>query len=400
MYQQQLVRIIGGGIAGLAAAVALRCSATVKILEASSRQDFQNVMAGAAAQLTPNGLRALQQLGGNALLERVLQHSSAIENNFVVLPGGSKPFEKVQAVPPGPPSEFPTVIIRWGLLRHFLTELLPEDCVVFDQKLASFNGETMEFEDGTRLSVRNDQHLVVAADGKASRFRSTPLVSNHRVNIKAVVHKMAPVRDASSSTYSVITPTGTACFFGPAGPDGWTYWAISLPTQDDEASYFKLSPEDLKSKLLTQLEAMTAPERQTFVDLVQETAAETIFLQESDQADLPETFSQGNVVLVGDAAHAMSSSYGQAVSFALEDAVTLAHCIKSNTPLSSCYSQMRRDRCVEMQTKSQERTAKAMRGESTDEITRWIHDWNVVKDSPGNGEKEMKQQDTPVTTVG
>ena len=85
-------------------------------------------------------------------------------------------------------------------------------------------------------------------------------------------------------------------------------------------------------------------------------------------------------MLVGDAAHVMAGSYGQASSFAFEDAVTLARCLvgtgKTKEALDK-YSQLRRDRCLEMQRKSQECAAKAMKGEQTEDITRWIHDWDI-----------------------
>ena len=39
------------------------------------------------------------------------------------------------------------------------------------------------------------------------------------------------------------------------------------------------------------------------------------------------------MLAIGDAAHAMSASYGQACNFALEDAATLAACIRDSDDL-------------------------------------------------------------------
>ena len=61
------VVVVGGGLAGLATAAALTRVAGVQrvtVLECSSAADFADEEAGAAAQLGPNGLRALRFFGG------------------------------------------------------------------------------------------------------------------------------------------------------------------------------------------------------------------------------------------------------------------------------------------------------------------------------------------------
>lgn len=84
---------------------------------------------------------------------------------------------------------------------------------------------------------------------------------------------------------------------------------------------------------------------------------------------------------IGDAAHAMSASYGQACNFALEDAATLAACIRDSDDLVEAlkdYSKKRLDRCIEMQTKSAERANKAMKGEQVEDVTAWIYKWDIA----------------------
>mmetsp|Transcript_19195 Transcript_19195/g.38676 ORF Transcript_19195/g.38676 Transcript_19195/m.38676 type:complete len:123 (+) Transcript_19195:3299-3667(+) len=88
----------------------------------------------------------------------------------------------------------------------------------------------------------------------------------------------------------------------------------------------------------------------------------------------------GRVVLVGDAAHAMSPSYGQAANFALEDAASLAVCIRDADTLGTAlkaYEKSRLGRCSEMQQRSAERAAKAMKGEQTEDVSKWIFKWEV-----------------------
>ena len=91
--------------------------------------------------------------------------------------------------------------------------------------------------------------------------------------------------------------------------------------------------------------------------------------------------------------HAMNPADGQSASFAFEDAVTLALLFKQEKTridnseendddsfdLDSAlrtYSQQRIDRCIEMQRRSEERAAKAMKGDNqAEDVSKWIYDW-------------------------
>ena len=89
----------------------------------------------------------------------------------------------------------------------------------------------------------------------------------------------------------------------------------------------------------------------------------------------------------------MNPADGQSASFAFEDAVTLALLFKQEKTridnseendddsfdLDSTlrtYSQQRIDRCIEMQRRSEERAAKAMKGDNqAEDVSKWIYDW-------------------------
>ena len=80
----------------------------------------------------------------------------------------------------------------------------------------------------------------------------------------------------------------------------------------------------------------------------------------------------------------MAPSYGQAVNFALEDAASLAVCIRDAENVASAlktYEGSRLERCREMQQRSADRAAKAMKGqENIEDVSKWIFAWDV----PGN----------------
>ena len=76
----------------------------------------------------------------------------------------------------------------------------------------------------------------------------------------------------------------------------------------------------------------------------------------------------------------MNPAYGQSGSFAFEDAATLAMLLKegSGNDLPRAlteYSEKRVGRCMEMQRRSEERAAKAMRGEKAEDVSKWIYAW-------------------------
>ncbi len=76
----------------------------------------------------------------------------------------------------------------------------------------------------------------------------------------------------------------------------------------------------------------------------------------------------------------MNPSYGQAASFAFEDAATLGLLLKEGDckveEALKEYSNQRVGRCMEIQRRSEERAAKAMRGEKTEDVSKWIHSWD------------------------
>jgi 2-polyprenyl-6-methoxyphenol hydroxylase-like FAD-dependent oxidoreductase len=280
----------------------------------------------------------------------------------------------------------------------------------------------------------NHFSLVVAADGINSLFRSlvhakqtiatNPQMSCReniqdlgRINCKAVVpvelsECINPDHFRNNTTYCYFPPqSGIACFAGPAGK-GYTYWAVSMTTttadsivrepaqvesgQDQEIpSYFgwdnniqmESAQEAIKERLLDLLTSKlnTPPEWDFIVPLITRTDASSLRMIRSEEVPINDcslVSTDGCVVLVGDAAHAMSASYGQAASFALEDAVTLAVCLRNNpvdkvTSALNEYSQRRVSRCLEMQRQAADRAAKQLRGEPTEDISSWIYQWSI-----------------------
>lgn len=326
----------------------------------------------------------------------------------------------------------PQVLVRWGMLRSLLAEQLPEDVVMTDAG-RDIAGYQTSSDDGDSDYGNNVQHvnmidasgvpiadlsstpLIIGADGVRSAFRAlvrkdvTHLTTDMndasgedvkyggRINIKAVVNKSLGEEYKSGHTHAAFAPDGSvAVFAGPAGDES-TYWAISVADTvnnegEDAVTFIDGVPSGsdgktaLKEKLLAKLNSLDSdPYITTVIDLINETSTDKIFCQKSEEAKElgthPLHSADGRIVLAGDAAHAMSASYGQAANFALEDAATLAACIRDGDDLDSAlkdYSKKRLDRCIEMQTRSAERAAKAMKGEQVEDVSKWIFQWEIA----------------------
>lgn len=420
-HEAQETCIIGGGLAGLATAAALVNIAGMKyvqVFEMASQDEWERPTAGAAVQLGPNGLRALKCIGGDELVSAIMQQGTCLVGNAVIMPQTEDGEQNIMMIADSTKDDtgLSQVLIRWGVLRSLLINLLPPKCITtgVGSNVAGYSVENIDGKqcvaavtaDKTTLTSGS---LLVAADGIYSTFQSLirsgdkllpsdieearrkNIKDGGRINIKAVAPTdLDPEKFQRGTTYSFFSPGGTAaCFAGPAGK-GYTYWAVSIADEtsaDGEVQRFlsdtTTDRDTVKQQLLSKLAILESPECQFVIDLIEQTNASAIFIARSVEREHvgPSLVSEdGKVVLVGDAAHAMSPAYGQAANFAFEDAATLATCIREGNDLFSAlkdYSEARVARCVEMQRRSAERTAKATRGEKTEDVSKWIFRWTI-----------------------
>ena len=331
--------VVGGGLAGLATAAALRNIANIDevcVLE-SSDDSLENEIAGAAIQLGPNGFRALKAIGGESLLEQIYEAGSHLDENILLLPGGASP----TATPNTAKIEtgYPIVLIRWGILRKLLGGLLPKEKLFFGTgKIVGYTlndeGTTVKpvYEEGETKGIEAScaSKLIIGADGLNSVFRDrvltqtmvpeidseaiSPLKDKGRVNLKAVIP--AELKDLGE-TFSKERATFAqfdqhlAAFAGPAGK-GYVYWAISIADDKESGSRFLSDNFDdrlaAKNALINKLEASSsdAVDRKWIMSLVERTDPSAILINRSTEVSIEEGNSfvsnDGFVVLVGDAA--------------------------------------------------------------------------------------------------
>jgi 2-polyprenyl-6-methoxyphenol hydroxylase-like FAD-dependent oxidoreductase len=187
----------------------------------------------------------------------------------------------------------------------------------------SDHGVTAVFADGTTDSA----DLLVGGDGVRSTVRS--LVDS------SSVPRYVPVLNTAG--YSEHTPAdaevgrltmvfGKRAFFGYLlAPTGKTWWFANPPMSREPAADEVATIADAEWR--SRLYALYGGDRSPAVALIEGTPGA---LRGWTTYDMPTVRSWhcGRMVLIGDAAHATSPAAGQGASLAVEDAVILARCLR------------------------------------------------------------------------
>jgi 2-polyprenyl-6-methoxyphenol hydroxylase-like FAD-dependent oxidoreductase len=102
---------------------------------------------------------------------------------------------------------------------------------------------------------------------------------------------------------------------------------------------------DTAEGLKTQLQAMFADWHAPIPQIIAETPAADILHHDIYDIVPLTTWANGRVVLLGDAAHAMTPNLGQGACQAIEDAYALARCLKSGSSIPAAWPAIRRCDC-------------------------------------------------------
>ncbi|MCX4761730.1 FAD-dependent monooxygenase [Streptomyces sp. NBC_01275] len=348
--------VIGGGIAGTAAALALsKAGRDVTVYEAhpDSAEDI-----GAFLTLASNGLRALAQIDATPAVTaigfpltsmRVVDHTGA----------------EVARVPLG---EADDPRLRYRCLRRGeLNAALQAEAarrgveIVHGTRLASVQdgpeGVTAHFTDGSTATG----DLLIGADGLNSTVRRTtaptarPGYAGQRVFYGCTGTAPDPGTAPTDGEAACITMVrgSTAAFGHTTSPDGETFWfarvAADAPLTAAEIS--EATPTQWRDLLVPLLRKDPTPA----ADIVAATTAPVLVTNATEMPNgtpwrsgrSGDSGLSGRTLLIGDAAHAASPATGQGASMALEDAVILAKCLRDSPDVESAlplYETLRRPR--------------------------------------------------------
>lgn len=315
--------IIGAGIGGLAAAVALR-RIGVEALVLEQAPVIRE--AGAGLSIWSNAVNALRELG---LEGSVMTCASVIEHNSVQTLSGHL-IARSELGLLSSTAGAPCICIHRAALQRILLDALPAASVRTGARCAGHEDSTAILEGGERIEA----DFLVAADGIYSVIRDA-------------LHGSAPPRYAGYSCWrgirsdnGVLPPRSTLLAMGAGSQFGlWHCGAGQL--------YWFLTKNGPPGTMQTKAEATAlcrgwaAPIRETVAGTPENAILHNDIV---DRAPLRGWWGRGRVTLLGDAAHASTPNLGQGACQALEDAVILAHCISEAGPVGAAlrkYEQLR-----------------------------------------------------------
>ncbi|MEU6356957.1 FAD-dependent oxidoreductase [Streptomyces sp. NPDC047072] len=335
------VAVIGGGIAGTAAALALHkagCAVAVHEAHPDAAEDI-----GAFLTLASNGMRALAELDASSAVTaigfpltslRLLDHTGA-EVAHNPMGEAADPLLRYRCLRRG---DLNTALQKEAV-RRGITVRHGARLVTVEEGSA---GVTAHFADGSTATA----DLLIGADGLNSAVRrgispdTRPVYAGQRV-FYGYTHAAAPPSEDACIT--MIRGSGAA--FGYAvSPEGETYWfarvSADAPLSAEELA--EGTPAGWRDLLVSSLRADATPA----AGIV---AATTDDLLVTNATEIPTgtPWRSGRILLIGDAAHAASPATGQGASMALEDAVVLAKSLRDAPGLDAgldLYETLRRPR--------------------------------------------------------
>jgi 2-polyprenyl-6-methoxyphenol hydroxylase-like FAD-dependent oxidoreductase len=305
--------VVGAGIAGLSAAAGLhRIGWRVTVLERAERLRE----AGAGISLLTNAQRALDQIGVG----------DAVRRQSVIMPPGGEGLRTStghwlrRASDLEPPHEhgLSVIVLPRPELHAALRDAVPAAAIRTGADVRDVtddsDGALVRFHggDGEEL-VRAD--LVIGADGVNSRLRRLrwpglppPHYSGHSV-------WRGIARDVGGSAKPGGNSWGRGLEFGrmPLRGDRTFWYAVA---NTPEGASYPDNHAEVRRRFGTWHDPIPA--------LIAATPPETVLHHDVFELAKPlPSFVSGRVVLVGDAAHAMTSDLGQGACQALEDSVVL-----------------------------------------------------------------------------
>lgn len=341
-----MIAILGGGIGGLAAAIALaRAGREVRVFEQTAR--FARV--GADINLTPNAVRALDGLGVGEAIRRTAARprfrlsrmwDSGAETSRLPM---AEEAERLYGAP--------QLTLHRADLLAALEAALPEGAIELGRRAMAVEtqgeGAVIRFADGreTRCAA------LVGADGIHSLVRAALHGPEHprftglvafRAVVPAARLQGLPHLDCFTKWWGPTPDIQIVTFPLNRGEDIFVFATIGQASWRHESWTQPGSVDELRD-----LYAGFHPEARALLE-----ACEAVLKTALYERDPLPFWSCGAVTLLGDAAHPMLPFMAQGACQAIEDAVVLARCVAAAPGIAAAfarYEQARRARTARIQ---------------------------------------------------
>ena len=319
--------ILGGGIAGLTAAIALKqIGIEAPVLEAAPA--FRPVGAGIA--LAANAMSAYQRLG----IDRQLIEAGHILRRFTIYDhrGGVLNSVRTDDLEGHPVS---LAIHRAELHRVLSSQMNPGQIVMNKRSKdlsSTASGYKVSFEDGSELDAR----YLIVAEGIHSVIRNkiAPGTVERYAGYtcwRGIADNTTLAIDESSETWGAEGRFGIV----PLGGNKAYWFACKNAAANDAA---------MQSWGAGELEENFRSYHPPIPSVIRATPDEQILWNDIIDLKPMPRYAFGNLALIGDAAHAATPNMGQGACQAVEDAVILAGCLKNHAGVEDAFTDFQQRR--------------------------------------------------------
>jgi len=313
------IAIVGAGMGGLAVAATLRQAGfDLRVYEQATR--FARI--GAGIQMMPNSMKVLRRIG---IEERLRRTAFAPYSHLNRQWDTGKVIREL----PMPESLFgaPYLCMHRADLHEALASVVPEEIIHLGKKLVGLEQRSgqiaLAFEDGTRAQA----DAVVAADGVHSVVRDIIVgpdapIHKGRIAYRAVFPSALIGRDLGPSRTKWWGIDRHIVIYYVRADRGEVYFVTSVPEPAEWLTRESWSAKGDVRQLRKEYEGFH-PDVRAVLEGCPDCHKWAILEREP----LPR-WSDGRVVLLGDACHPMTPYMAQGAATAIEDAAILARCLQ------------------------------------------------------------------------
>lgn len=345
MKTTQKILIVGGGIAGMVAAIALhQRDFEVEIVEVNPKWDVYGV---GIIQLA-NALRALASVG---LAEKAIAAGFAMSTLSFYDSEGHALYSIPQPQLAGPNYPAANALTRTRL-HKLLQDAVHEAGI--NVRVGVTVSELEQKDDAVEVTFTDwttgSYELVIGADGVRSLVRSLVFGTEYQPSYTGQVcwRYNVPRPPEVDNFQMFLGRSGNKAGFVPLSPDLMYILLTDTPHNAEHAgdSWPRIPEEQLADVLRERLMEFGDPVatiRDTYI-----TDASKVVYRPFETILMPPPWYRNRVVLIGDAAHAMTAHVAQGAAMAIEDAVVLAEELATQPTLLKAfdgYMERRYERC-------------------------------------------------------
>ncbi|MGO3305289.1 MAG: FAD-dependent monooxygenase [Sphingobacterium sp.] len=316
------IAIIGGGVAGLTAAIALQkagLSATVYEQAAALRG------IGAGFGLAANAMHALDILGLRQGVEKI----GHFLPSYNILDANGKILISPKTEQIGTYYKQKNFALHRGELHSFLLAQLPEGHVRLGKQAISFTQNqgrvTINFSDGSSVHA----HGLIVADGIRSTLRQQ-LLPKAKPRYAGYMCWRAVIDNQHIDLTSSYETWGSNGRFGMTPlVDQKIYWYACINGKVNDPILRKFTIDDLRKRF--------ANYHQPIGSVLSSTSNEQLICSEIMDIKPLKSLAYGKILLIGDAGHATTPNMGQGACQAVEDVAVLYDELQESSDISEVF---------------------------------------------------------------